>query len=143
MQATRNARIGIVLSIIVLALTRQWVSPVNSASVIAVIPVPSNPVSTAVNADTNRIYVGHNSGGRVSVIDGSTNCRIADILGLDCFLLGITSNPVTTRVYAVTASSLVYYQRRQLRRLLTQIPDGPTGTTLLNVAVNSEILEYT
>jgi hypothetical protein len=49
----QEMRESVLSSIIVLALTSQWVSAVNSASVIAVIPVPSNPVSIAVNVAVN------------------------------------------------------------------------------------------
>jgi YVTN family beta-propeller protein len=132
-----NARIVMALSIIVVALTSQWVSPVDSASVVAVIPVPSTPASIAVNAETNRIYIGHEIGAGVSVIDGSTNSVIANVSGLGCCLLGIAANPVTNRVY-VAASSSIYVIDGISNSVVTQIPVGPAGTTLHNVAVNPE-----
>ncbi len=73
----------------------------HAASVIATVPVGSQPHGVAVNRRTNLIYVantGGGSGNTVSVIEGLTNTVSTTlVVGLEPF--GVAVNPLTSRIY--------------------------------------------
>jgi YVTN family beta-propeller protein len=78
-------------------------------------PVGKEPLSLALNADTNRVYVTNSGGGTVSVIDGSTDQVIATV-------------PVGDLPYTITvnrASNKVYVSRTFSD--VTVIIDGKTN----------------
>jgi len=89
---TRVIRRGL-LALLVLA-----AASAEAASVIATIPVGSNPHGVGVNPATQRIYVANMNSNNVSVIDGTTLSVIATIpVGLVPFGVGV--NPSTNRIY--------------------------------------------
>jgi M6 family metalloprotease-like protein len=66
--------------------------------------VGANPWGIAVNPVTDRIYVGKTNDSAVSVIDGATNAKIAEITGL-YWPRGIAVNAAANKVYAVNQGS--------------------------------------
>src|SRR5579859_6788980 len=69
-------------------------------SVIATLEFDGGPRAVAVNAMTNRIYVGNYDDNTVSVIDGSTNTVMGSPIRIgDNILDAIAVNPTTNRVY--------------------------------------------
>jgi YVTN family beta-propeller protein len=64
--------------------------------------VGSHPVSLAVNALTNRIYVANQLSNNVSVIDGTTNSVITTIGGFSS-PVGVAVNPQTNLIYVGNA----------------------------------------
>jgi len=75
-----------------------------SFSVIATIPVGTDPYGIAVNENTNRIYVTNYLEDTVSVIDGSTNTVIATVPVI-LAPLGVSVNPITNRIYVANHNS--------------------------------------
>ncbi len=81
------------------------VLPVFGQRVIATLPVGRGPLSAAVNAGTNKIYVadwcGNDpqciSGGTMTVIDGATDNTLSVNVGY--YPYGVAVNPVTNRIY--------------------------------------------
>ena len=67
-------------------------------TVVATVPVGTNPYGVGVNPTTNRIYVANLSGNTVSVIDGANNTVVATVpVGSNPYGVGV--NPMTQRVY--------------------------------------------
>jgi DNA-binding beta-propeller fold protein YncE len=65
------------------------------------ISVPSNPIITAINPTTNRIYVGHGSfflRTQLTVIDGANN-GVSDGAAVGLNQSGVGVNPDTNRIY--------------------------------------------
>jgi YVTN family beta-propeller protein len=85
----------------------------------------SHPVSLAVNALTNRIYVANQLGNTVSVIDGATNTVISTISGFSS-PIGVAVNPVTNLIYIGNngANSLA-------------VVDGNTNTIIMTIALGA------
>src|SRR5258708_14825574 len=74
-------------------------------SVIATVEVNGGPRAVAVNAVTNRIYVGNYDDNTVSVIDGSTNTLLGNPIPIgDNVLDAIALNPTTNRVFVLTVN---------------------------------------
>ena len=69
------------------------------------IPVGANPMSVAVNPVTDRVYVGNQNGGSVSVIDGATNKTIGLPIPVGQGPTGVAVNPTTNRVYVANNQS--------------------------------------
>lgn len=68
-------------------------------TIVSSVPVGAHPGGVAVNATTNRIYVGDDTG--ISVIDGNTHAKIAAIPA-GGGVGGVDVDPVTNRVYAAS-----------------------------------------
>lgn len=77
-------------------------------NVLAHIPLPTDsaPLETAMNPDSNRVYIGDDIGGRVLVIDGSTNTLMAAI-PVGPHPRGLAVNSATNRIYVEVANSVV------------------------------------
>ncbi len=78
-------------------------------TVVSTIELPNTEFDIAVNPNTNRIYVTSHNCCILSVIDGATDTKMADIpLGGGTWggCWGVTVNPATNRVYANKWSTL-------------------------------------
>lgn len=85
-----------------------------------------------VNPDTNRIYVANEVGKTISVIDGNTNAKIADIQ-LDAMPSKLAVNPNTNRIY-VTEHSMV----NNIEESSTvAVIDGNTNTEIASIHVGA------
>ncbi len=74
-------------------------------TIIATVPVGSNPSYAAVNPVTNRVYVANENDGTVSVIDGSTNTVIATpSVGLSPYDVAV--NPATNQIYVTFSDNV-------------------------------------
>jgi len=71
---------------------------VSAQTVIATIPVGSNPQDVAVNPITNRIYAANSGSNNVSVIDGATNTVVATV-AVGTNPIRVAVNPTTNRIY--------------------------------------------
>jgi YVTN family beta-propeller protein len=85
----------------------------------------AHPISLAVNATTNRIYVANQLSDSVSVIDGATNTVVSTIGGF-ASPVGVAVNPVTNLVYVGnnSANSLA-------------VVDGNTSTIITTIALGA------
>ncbi|MDE1764726.1 MAG: YncE family protein [Thaumarchaeota archaeon] len=92
-------------------------------------------VYAAVNPDTDRIYVSNEMGRTVSVIDGSTNEKIADVQ-LDMMPTKLAINPDTNRIY-VTEHLLV--NNIEVNSTVAVI-DGNTSTKIADIPVDGNPL---
>ncbi len=70
-----------------------------SGIVLAQIPIGQQPRESAVDPQTNRLYVSKSFGARLAVIDTGTNTVISNIWAGDG-PYGVAVNPVTKRIYA-------------------------------------------
>ncbi|MBI4382197.1 MAG: thrombospondin type 3 repeat-containing protein [candidate division NC10 bacterium] len=71
---------------------------VSAQTVIATVPVGSNPQDVAVNPITNRIYVANSGSNNVSVIDGATNTVVATV-AVGTNPIRVAVNPTTNQIY--------------------------------------------
>lgn len=99
----------------------------SSPTVLASIPVGTNPVGVAVDTATNRVYVANSGSNDVSVIDGSTNAvvtKIADPAAVHPVAIAV--NPATNLIYVANSQS----------NNLTVI-DGATDTVIATIPVGT------
>lgn len=68
------------------------------------LPVDSAPMEIAMNPDTNRLYIGDDVGGRILVIDGSTNTLMTAI-PVGPHPRGVVINSATNRIYVALPES--------------------------------------
>ncbi len=87
---------GLVAALVFAGLSLWFIGQALSFSVVTTIPVGSNPYGVAVNATTNRIYVGNSNS--VSVINGADNTVINTIEG-SAFGDSIAVNENTNTIY--------------------------------------------
>ena len=73
-------------------------------TLIATVPVGSQPWAIAVNPTTNLIYVANASSASVSVIDGTTNTVTATV-PVDVAPWAIAVNPVTNKIYTANCTA--------------------------------------
>ena len=106
-------------------------------ALVATIPIGVPPIfvrDIVVNQNTNRIYVGSQSG--ISVIDGATNTVVATI-PVNVFADGAMAvNPLTNRIYVANAALGLSIIDGATNTILTAIPLAPLSTN--QVAVNTD-----
>src|SRR5215831_8923421 len=99
----------LVLAVIVVSLVgflNHEIPAASAMSVVATIPVGTNPVGVAVNQHTNTVYVSNNNAGTVSVINASTNIVTATIPA-GTFPEGIDVNPANNKIYVENGGSFI------------------------------------
>ncbi len=128
-----RGRLGV--AVWVLAGTLAGMVPeVRAASVIATIPVGTNPHGVAANPLTNRIYVANIGSNTVSVINSATNGVIATVpVGVNPF--GVAVNRSTNRIYVVNAGANTVSVIDGVTNTVIGAPIG-VGTGPEGVAVN-------
>ena len=97
----------------------------NTASTIG--GVGTHPVSLAVNATTNRIYVANQLSNDVSVIDGATNSVITTIAGFSA-PVGVAVNPLMNRIYVGSSGG----------SNTLSVVDGATDTLVATIAITAD-----
>ena len=70
-------------------------------------PVARNPAQLSINPVTNKIYVTHQTGKTITVIDGATNALTTVATADDLGFRVLAVNPVTNRIYSASASNNV------------------------------------
>jgi YVTN family beta-propeller protein len=89
-------------------------------NVLATFSLGGSPVGLAVNATTNRIYVGN--GSSISVVDGATNTVVSTISDPNVLPGALAVNPATNMIYAVTGNELA-------------VIDGKSGSVTATIPV--------
>jgi len=93
----------------------------------ATIPVGSEPLGVAINADTDKIYVANRDSNNVSVIDGGSNTVVATVTDPNAIApVAVAVNPTTNTIYAANAGS----------NNVTVI-DGATGSVTATIPVGT------
>jgi len=100
---SRLSRRRFTTGLVATAVTLSRCPLVSAQSIIAVIPVGTNPFGVACNAVTNHIYISQGDG-EVSVIDGATNQVMTVISPHIGTLGGVAVNSQTNRIYVVGAN---------------------------------------
>ena len=67
-------------------------------TVIATVPLGSNPASIWPNKVTNKVYISDRADNTVTVIDGATN-MVAKVIPVGTHPVGLDVNPVTNKIY--------------------------------------------
>ena len=98
--------------------------PSAAQSVIATIPVGTNPYAVALNTVTNKAYIANSTGNSVTVIDGTTLSTATVPVGPNPEALAV--NPVTNKIYVADSGDQWVW-----------VIDGATlTTTLVNAGTN-------
>ena len=93
----------------------------------ATIPVGSEPLGVAINADTDKIYVANRDSNNVSVIDGGSNTVVATVTDPNAIApVAVAVNPTTNTIYVANAGS----------NNVTVI-DGTTGSVTATIPVGT------
>jgi len=101
-----------------------------SNTVVATVPVGSNPQGVAVNPNTNRIYMTNDyTSPNVSVIDGTNNNVVATVAVAGG---GVAVNPNTNRIYVAGGNNVSVIDGASN----TVVATVPVGTHPVGVAVN-------
>jgi DNA-binding beta-propeller fold protein YncE len=98
----------------------------------------SSPVSVAVNATTNMVYVGDGYGpiAYVSVIDGGTSTVVAQIPIPGGVAVGIAVNPSTNKIY-VNGGANLFVIDGSTNAIVAEIPTGGSqGDIVVDVTKN-------
>src|SRR5262249_10243894 len=88
----------LLLGLVALVLLFWSSALVVAQTVVATIPVGSQPFGVAVNPTTNRVYVANMSSNNVSVIDAATNMVVATV-PVSSTPRGVAANSATNRIY--------------------------------------------
>lgn len=130
----RRYILRLVISTLLLLAMFLPTSLVHGQSLIATIPVGTDPQGVAVNPLTNRIYVANHGSNDVSVIDGATNTVVATVpVGVEPQAIGV--NPSTNLVYVTNqGGDSVSVIDGASNAVVATIP---VGTRPFGVAVNA------
>ncbi len=80
----------------------------NTLAVVGVvgIPVGTNPLGVAVNANTNMIYVANSGSNNISVVDGTSNSVVATVADPNALVpVAVAVNPTTNTIYVANQQS--------------------------------------
>lgn len=87
--------------------------------------VGANPWGIAVNPNTNRVYVGKTNDGGLSVVDGATNAKIAEVTGFSG-ARAVAVNVAANKVYVVNQNTSI-----------VSVIDGATNQVTKTIGVGS------
>jgi YVTN family beta-propeller protein len=102
--------------------------------VTATIKVGNTPLSLAVDAQTNRVYVLNNGAQTMSVINGKSNKVVATVPVADSGKIAV--NPVTDRIYVLTGIGTVKVISGQTDKIVASVT-GLNSVPKDGIAVNS------
>src|SRR2546426_6193475 len=97
-------------------------------TVTTTVAVGTEPIGTAVNPVTNKIYVANFQSGNVTVIDGATNSTSTVTAGINP--LAVAMNPVTNKVYVSNAGTTS----------VTEIDGASNSTSTVTVGSSPEVV---
>ncbi|HEY79663.1 MAG TPA: hypothetical protein EYP25_01090 [Anaerolineae bacterium] len=101
-----------------------------------IIPIP-HPETTAIDDETNRLYIASRSTNRLHVVDGWTNASITSVpVGQAPF--GVAVNPVTKRAYVANTQSDSLSVIDLTSHAVIAIIDFDPGAMPIQVAVNPD-----